>query len=311
MSNNNEINLENYPGPLKSGFPLFDSVKLAKATEQKITKGNLRKYSRFGDTINYRTGIATGYTVGCCLRCIFCWASESRDCMIEDATFYSPQDVFERLKCIAERKHLNQIRLSDAEPTIGKKHLLELLELIERTNFKRFILETNGILLGYDRDYVRSLSQFTKLQVRVSLKAGTAKDFSRKTGATPYAFELPFEAIRNLRAEGVTHWVAAMSGDPRFMSPLERISLIGKLAEIDPKLVINLEEEMVVLFPDTLKRLKAAGWDLPPSRSMALYKMPLLRKLLQVSYRKTRSLGQSKISLRYTVKAIRELCHGT
>jgi len=212
---------------------------------------------------------------------------------------------------IAQKKHLNQIRISDAEPTIGKTHLLELLELVERSNFRRFILETNGILLGYDRDYVRSLSQFRKVHIRISLKAGTANDFARKTGAAPEAFELPFQAIRNLKDERIPFWVAAMSADPRFMTPLERVSLISKLAEIDPALVLNMEEEMVVLYPETRKRLEAIGWNLGAGRLYALQRIPGLRRLLQVSYRSISSLGSKKVSRFYTIKAIRELFHGT
>jgi len=42
-----------------------------------------------------------------------------------------------------------------------------------------FILETNVILLGADRDYVKGLSRFKKVHIRVSLKAGTTEDFTR------------------------------------------------------------------------------------------------------------------------------------
>ena len=300
-----------YPGCLKPGFRPFDPVDLAKATERAVCKGNKRMYYRFGATHDYQTGIATGYAVGCCLRCIFCWSSKTRDCLMKASSFYSPQEVFERLVAIAQKRHLDQIRTSDAEPTIGKMHILELLELVERSKFRRFILETNGILLGHDRDYVRSLAQFSNLHVRISLKAGTADDFTRKTGAVPEAFELPFQAIRNLKAEGISFWVAAMSCDPRFMTPLERVSLIGKLAEIDPTLVLNLEEEMVVLCPETLKRLEAMGWDLSAGRLCALQKVPGLRRLLQVAYLPVSLLSYQKISRRFTIKAIRNLFHGT
>lgn len=306
----NNTNKE-YAGYLKPGFMPFDPVRLAKATELAVCRGNKRKYSRFGSTINYQTGISTGYTVGCCLRCVFCWSSKTRDSLIKTSRFYSPQEVFERLVAIAQKKHLDQIRISDAEPTIGRMHLLELLEMVERSTFRRFILETNGILFGIDRDYVQSLSKFHKVCVRVSLKAGTANDFTRKTGAIPEAFEWPFQAIRNLKAEGIPFWVAAVSADPRFMTPLERVSLIGKLVEIDPALVLNLEEEMIVLYPETRKRLEAAGWKLGGSRLSAMQKIPGLRQFLQFSYWPISSLGRRKISRRYTIKAIRELFHGT
>ena len=313
MENNKtapDFKKESFPGCLKPGFKPFDPIALARATEKVVCRGNKRLYSRFSSTINYQKGIATGYAVGCCLRCIYCWSSETRDCLVKTSSFFSPQEVFEKLEDIAKRKHLDQVRVSDAEATIGRMHLLQLLELVERSTIKRFILETNGILLGYDRSYVRSLSQFRKVRVRLSLKAGTADGFTSKTGAVPESFELPFQAIRNLRAEGIKFWVAAMSADPQFMTPLERVSLIGKLAEIDPALVLNLEEEMVVLFPETLKRLKASGWDFSSKQLSAFQKIPGLRRFLQISYQPISSLAARKISRGFTVKAIRELFHG-
>jgi len=301
---------QEYLGYLKPGFRPFDPIKLAKKVERVVCDGNKRRYFRFGSTINYQTGIATGYTVGCCLRCIFCWSSETRDFLKKTSNFYTPQEVLERLTEIAQKKHLNQIRISDAEPTISKRHLLELLELIERSNFKRFILETNGIILGYDRNYVKSLSQFRKVHVRISIKAGTPTDFTLKTGALPETFELPFRAIRYLKKEGIRFWVAAMSSDPRFMTPFERVSLIGKLADIDPNLVLNLEEEMVVLFPQTIKRLKAIGWDMKNNKLSILQKVPMLKKFLQIRYLPISSIGRCKLSKSFTIKAIRELFHG-
>jgi uncharacterized Fe-S cluster-containing radical SAM superfamily protein len=69
---------------------------------------------------------------------------------------------------------------------------------VENSEFPLFILETNGILFGMDRDYVKRVSRFTKPHVRISLKAGTPEAFMRKTGAKPEAFEIPFQTIRNL-----------------------------------------------------------------------------------------------------------------
>ncbi len=110
-----------------------------------------------------------------------------------------------------------------------------------------------------DRDYVKKVSKFTKPHVRVSLKAGTPEAFARKTGAKPEAFEIPFQAIRNLLDYNVSFHVAAMSADPRIVTPKERESLAKKLGEIDPRLVLSLEEEVMDGYETTLARLKLAG----------------------------------------------------
>lgn len=296
----------------KSGLRPFNPVSLAEATERVVCRGEKRKYLRFGITPNYEVGVATAYAVGCSLRCVFCWASKTRDNIEETADFFSPEEVFEKLYSLAKQKRrINQIRVSDGEPTIGKQHLLKLIELTERSDIKKFILETNGILFGHDREYVKSLSEFKKIYVRVSFKAGTPEDFTRKTGAIPEAFELPFQAIKNLMDHDISFRVASMSADPRFMSPTERMSLIGKLANIDPAIALNLEEEMTILFPTTMKRLKASGWDYSKANiPFIVRKIPGLGRYLQFSYGSVRSLGCPKVSFKFTLRAIRELIHG-
>jgi len=132
---------------------------------------------------------------------------------------------------------------------------------VENSEFPLFILETNGILFGVDRDYVKRVSKFTKPHIRVSLKAGTPEAFTRKTGAKPEAFEIPFQAIRNLLDYNVSFHVAAMSADPRIVTPEERESLMEKLGEIDPRLVLSLEEEIMDGYETTLARLKFAGFE--------------------------------------------------
>ncbi|MDI6888897.1 MAG: radical SAM protein [Methanocellales archaeon] len=250
-----------YPRFVMPDSEPFDPVKLARETEKIVCKGDKRKYTDFYATGVYG-GIATGYACGCCLRCIFCWVDWSRDFPEKYGEFYSPKEVFEKLADAAHRYGTSKLRISGAEPTLGKGHLLALLKYVEDSEFRLFILETNGILFGIDEDYVKRISKFTKPHVRISLKAGTPEDFTRKTGAVPESFDVPFQAIRNLLECGVGFHVAAMSADPRVMSSEERASLARKLAEIDPSLVTNIEEEVVDPYQTTLKRLEYAGHQL-------------------------------------------------
>ncbi|MEW6070153.1 MAG: radical SAM protein [Candidatus Thermoplasmatota archaeon] len=238
----------------------YDALELAKETEKIVCRNKARKYTAFYATGVYG-GIATGYTVGCCLRCYFCWVDFSRDFPEKYGDFYSPEQAFENLRKAAYKYGVRKFRLSGAEPTLGKEHLLALLELVETSEFPLFILETNGILFGADKDYVAKIAKFTKPHVRVSLKAGTAKDFKRKTGAKEENFEIPFQAIRNLLDCNASFHVAAMT-DKRIMSKEERDCLIKRLAEIDIRLVRSLEEEVVDPYDTTLARLKLAEVEL-------------------------------------------------
>jgi uncharacterized Fe-S cluster-containing radical SAM superfamily protein len=153
------------------------------------------------------------------------------------------------------------MRISGAEPTLGKKHLLALLEKIESTDIKVFILETNGILFGADKNYVHRIGGFKKPHIRLSLKAALPDGFQARTGADKEFYDLPFQGIKNLLDEGVSFHVAAMT-DPRVMSAEERKVLIKKLADIDIRLALSLEEEIVDPYDTTLARLKLASVDL-------------------------------------------------
>lgn len=255
---------ETYQRYLEPGFTPFDPLKLAEQTEEIVCRGDQRKYTKFYCTGVYG-GIATGYACGCCLRCIFCWVNWSRDFPEKYGAFRSPAEVFYQLNRVARKARVNQLRISGAEPTLGKSHLLGVLERVESSPFRLLILETNGILIGSDPSYARQLARFKKVHTRVSLKAGTPEDFTKKTGAKPESFELPFQGIVNLMRAGASFHVAAMSADTRIVSRQERLSLLERLASIDLALVSNLEEEVVDPYHTTRERLQFAGvklvWD--------------------------------------------------
>lgn len=247
-----------YPRYITPGFTPFDPVELAKETEKIVIKNSRRKYTSIHCAGVYG-GISTAYTVGCCLRCIYCWVSMSRDFPEKYGKFYSPEEVVSNLEKAARGYGTHKARISGGEPTLGKEHLLNVLELIERNDwFNLFILETNGILLGVDKEYVEKLSNFSKIHVRVSLKAGNEEGFQRRTGAIGKFFNLQFIAISNLLNSGVSFHVAAMT-DSKIMLEEERGNLIKKLEEIDKRLVENFEEENIDPYKTSLIRLEKAG----------------------------------------------------
>ena len=246
-----------YPGFLKKGFTPFDPLWLARLTEEKVCRGLSRKYTDFYCTGVYG-GISTGYAVGCCLRCVFCWVDFSRDFPDRFGQFYSPEEVANRLVANARRKRLSRLRISGGEPTLCKGHLLEVLGRIEGRGFL-FILETNGILLGSDEGFARELAGYRDIHVRVSLKAGTAEGFEERTEARGEFWELPFAAISRLLEAGVSFHVAAMT-DPRLMPAEERRNLLRRLRETGYR--GYLEEEVCDPYRASQVRLKAAGYEI-------------------------------------------------
>jgi len=265
--------MEDYQRFLTQGFKPFNPLELAKETEKMVTRqgsdGLERKYTDFYSVPVYR-GIATGYAAGCCLRCVYCWSNWSRDFPEKFGKFYPPKEVARRLIEAAKkgivysdywRKRIpkvNKLRLSGCEPTLGKEHLLSVLENVERSNYP-FYLETNGILFGADKDYVKKLSRFSRfIYVRVSFKAATPEGFTQRTGAMGEYYDLPFKALKYLLSEGIYARAAAMT-DSRIMPREEREILIQMLDEIDPKAnyAKTLEEEVIDAYDTTVKRMKA------------------------------------------------------
>lgn len=234
---------------------MYDPLILAEETEKIVVKGKSRKYYRNVRSERWYGGIAGAYCCGCNLRCVFCWSGFPRDNPEKIGEFHSPEQVFNQLREVAQKKGYRQLRITGNEPTIGREHLFGVLELVDRTNF-RFILETNGILIGHDRHYAEQLSGFRNLHVRVSLKATNPDEFNRLTGAKPKAFTLQLEALKNLINAEIPFNPAIMMS---FCSLGGIEQLKSKLEEIDPNLVDYLEEEYVILYPPVVERLKKAG----------------------------------------------------
>ncbi|HID93473.1 MAG TPA: radical SAM protein [bacterium (Candidatus Stahlbacteria)] len=244
-----------YPRWIEDGFEPFDPLELAAKTKSIVCKGDARKYTHFYCTGVYG-GISTGYTVGCLLRCIFCWVDLSREFPESKGELFTPEEVFNKLINNAKRARVSKLRISGGEPTLGEEHLLRLLDLVDTTNYL-FILETNGILFGANKDYVEALKNYKRVHVRISLKAGTPEGFEERTGAKGKFYELPFQGIKNLIESGIRFHVAVMS-DPRLMPKEERNKLKQKLREFG--YTDWLEEEMCDPYDTTLLRLQKAGW---------------------------------------------------
>lgn len=249
--------METYPRFLREGFTPFNPLELARRTEEIVAQEDARKYTAFYCTGVYG-GISTAYTVGCCLRCVFCWVDSSRDFPEKRGEFHTPEQVIRRLIENARRKRVDRLRISGGEPTLCKRHLLAVLERIEPMGYS-FILETNGIPIAVGEDYAADLARYTCAHIRVSLKAGMAEGFEARTGARGEFWELPFVAVERLLAAGADFHIAAMT-DPRLMPGEERTALLARLRRAG--YTGWVEEERCDAYRSTVKRLRAAGWDL-------------------------------------------------
>ncbi|MEW5936923.1 MAG: radical SAM protein [Candidatus Thermoplasmatota archaeon] len=233
---------------------MYDPVVLARNLEPIVSEGVRRRYYRFRGARWYG-GIATGDVTGCNLRCAFCWAGDDLRENPKAGRLYSPQEAADALVRICRARGYAQVRLSGQEPTIGREHLLALLKSLEGKGLT-FILETNGILLGAEREYAVALRGIRHLHVRVSIKGCSEAEFSALTGACPAGFSLQLKGLEHLIAEGVRCHPSVMVSfsDRRAFERLRQ-----RLAVISPKLAHEIEIEELILYPLVVRRLKRLG----------------------------------------------------
>jgi len=233
----------------------YDPLKLTEETIKIVVKEDMRKYYRVGRSSRWYGGIVDSYCCGCNLRCVFCWSGFPRDHPEDIGRFYSARQIFEEFVKCARQKGLKQVRITGNEPTLGRRHLVRVLELIDATSLL-FILETNGILIGNDPTYAEEISKYRNVHVRVALKGTNRFEFARLTRAEPKYFNLQLKALENLLFAGVSCHPALMLS---FTTQANIEKLKKSLKTISPSLAENLEGEYVILYPPVVKRLEEAG----------------------------------------------------
>lgn len=247
-------------------MPPYDPLVRHKAMEKLVVRNvggvQERKYWRFRFDRWYG-GIVTADTVGCGLACKFCWVSDK--VMFKPAKvgkFYSPSEVADRFVNMARKRGLGQLRVGGGEPTIGKKHLLELLRYLAEHNFT-FVLETNGILIGSDHEYAEDLSKHPFVHVRVSLKGCNQNEFVTLTGGEQKGFTLQLKALENLMQTGVSCHPAVMTS---FSTRQSLKRLLTRLRSINSQLSENLEIEKLILYPHVKRKIRKYGLELHMGR---------------------------------------------
>ncbi len=227
---------------------MYDPIDLTKKIEKIVIKDNKKKYYRFRPA-GFYGGIATADTVGCNLRCRFCWSSNSVWNPKNTGKFYTADEVAERLLKISESKGYTKVRVSGGEPTIGRKHLINILENIDSNLI--FILETNGILLGASKDYIEELSKFKNIHIRVCLKGINLEEFNLLTGGKS-GFKFQIKSLEYLKDFKISFNIAFVS------IKRDKQDFYNKLKEMNLG-EIMLEEEEIKLYPRVRFRLKKEG----------------------------------------------------
>lgn len=230
----------------------YDPIALAKKTEEIVVNGNRRKYVQLGKPLRFYGGTTSATEVGCNLRCKFCFSDQPVWNPKNTGRFYSPQEVFDGLRATALKHGHVLISASASEGTIGLTHLFELLDLVEQSEFI-YILETNGLSIGFDPTIADRLARYSRLHVRVSIKGSCENEFHRLTGARREAYTLPYRALQHLIDRQISCnacLMASFSDD----SGIARVK--KRLTAIAPGILRSLELERIKQFPKVRDRLK-------------------------------------------------------
>ena len=234
----------------------YDPVQRHLAIEKLVVRegpeGQEKKYYRVRPA-GWYGGIVTADCVGCGLLCKFCWVSDKvMNRPAEVGKFYTPDEIAYGLVTLAKKRGLRQLRVSGGEPTIGKSHLLQLLDRLEREGC-RFILETNGILIAYGESYAEELSKYDFVHVRVSLKGCSEEEFAMLTGAKPDGFTLQLKALKSLMDAKVSCHPSVMAS----FSPAKNLqALTERLRQVDSGLAEELEVEELILYPHVVRKVR-------------------------------------------------------
>jgi len=249
-------------------FP-YDPVKLTEQTRKVVCRTfngiPMRKYTEFYGVGVYG-GIATAYSVGCNYRCVFCWVDWSRDWPEKYGVFYSPAEVYGKLRKIMREMAFRRARISGAEPTLCPAHLIGVLDLVHQDakDFDLFVIESNGVVLATEDGLAERIAQYASRRgstvghVRLSIRGGLPEPFVEKTGCAPEYLDLPFEAAQRLWDAGASFHVAVVV-DPRFTPAEEKTAIYDRLSSISPEIRRGVEEEFLDPYPHALVRLRAIG----------------------------------------------------
>jgi len=188
-------------------FP-FDPIKRSAEVEAIVMRGNARLYYRFRSSGHYG-GVVTADTVGCNVLCAYCWNYRKNQNPTE-GEFCSAAEVISRLRAEADRTGIRNFRISGAEPILGEmsaRHLADVLGVFPG----RFIVETNGIILGHNPRLLDLLLPHSPY-IRLTIKGHSPARFQEITGGCGSAFQYQVAAARELRRRGSTFRIAAMAG---------------------------------------------------------------------------------------------------
>jgi uncharacterized Fe-S cluster-containing radical SAM superfamily protein len=234
----------------------FDPIQRSAEAERLVMQGRRRLYHKFR-AAPYYGGIATADAIGCSFLCAYCWNYGRNVNPGRSGNGYSAEEVADKLLAISRSRNFHRFRITGSEPILGEasfEHLIEVIEIVvQKSPHSRFILETNGLLLGYREDLAERLTS-RNIMVRIAIKGSDPASFEHITGARREFFTYPLLAVQNLERRGLRVWPALMQD---LFSEAEIDSLKKILQENGVQ--SELELECLEAYPFVLENLRKRG----------------------------------------------------
>jgi uncharacterized Fe-S cluster-containing radical SAM superfamily protein len=230
----------------------FDPLARAAEMEAVVMQDKKRKYYRFRASHHYG-GIVTADAVGCPFLCAYCWNYRRNEFPERFGEYYAAEAVVEKLTSIARGKGIRLFRISGAEPVLGPASFDHLLQVITAG---RFIIETNGLILGARPDLAEQLGGLN-VAVRISIKGWDGQSFERLSSAKREFFKYPLIALKTLLGAGVDAWPAVM-GD---LFGTEGTRCVAALME-EMGIRTRIETEYLERYPSVVSNMRQRGWEI-------------------------------------------------
>lgn len=234
----------------------LDPIRRSEEAEKLVMRGESRSYYKFR-AAPYYGGIATADAIGCSFLCAYCWNYGRNENPARFGNFYSPEDVGDKLLEISRRRHLHLFRITGSEPILGEasfQHLLKVIEIIfQEFPHAKFILETNGLMLGYREDFAEQL-KFRNLLIRIAIKGVDPGSFEKIAGVRREFFTYPLLALKNLARRGIRAWPAVVED----LFSEEEINELRKTLR-ENEIIAELELECLEPYPFVLENMKKRG----------------------------------------------------
>ena len=234
----------------------FDPIRRSEEAEKLVMRGESRTYYKFR-AAPYYGGIATADAIGCSFLCAYCWNYGRNENPSRSGNFYSPKAVADKLLEISRRRNFHLFRITGSEPILGEasfQHLLKVVEIVfQESPHAKFILETNGLMLGNREDFADQL-KFRNLLIRIAVKGVDPDSFEKIAGVQREFFTYPLLALKNLARRGIRAW-------PAVMADLFSEAEINELRETlrENEIIAELELECLEPYPFVLENMRKRG----------------------------------------------------